>query len=135
MPKSLIFPNANATAPTPTVKPTATFTGDVYLDRIHGDKTLGMGTVTFMPCALTYWHTHEQGQLLRVLSGSGWICDAGDAPRRIHAGDLIWAPPGTTHWHGADDGWMMSHLAVGMGQTVWGEPVTDEEYARKTQPA
>lgn len=46
-------------------------------------------------------------------------------------GDVVWAPARTTHWHGADDGSIMTHFVVGLGRTVWGEAVTDEEYEQK----
>jgi quercetin dioxygenase-like cupin family protein len=47
-------------------------------------------------------------------------------------GDLIWAPAGTTHWHGADDGSIMTHLVLGLGKTIWHDAVTDEEYNAKS---
>lgn len=66
--------------------------------------------------------------MLYVTSGSGWICDKGTEPRRIKAGDTIWAEPGTTHWHGADENSFMSHLALGIGKTTWLEEVKDNLY-------
>jgi quercetin dioxygenase-like cupin family protein len=66
------------------------------------------------------------------VAGSGWICDKGAEPRRIKMGDLIWAPAGTTHWHGADDGSIMTHLVLGLGKTIWHDAVTDEEYNAKS---
>ena len=69
--------------------------------------------------------------MLRVTAGHGWICDKGDKPKKIGAGDVIWCPPGTTHWHGADDGCYMVHQAASHGKAEWHEPVTDEEYAKK----
>jgi len=69
--------------------------------------------------------------MLRVLAGSGWVCEKGGEPQRIKTGDTVWAPPGTTHWHGGDDGSYMTHLAVSLGKTSWAEAVTDEEYAKK----
>ncbi|KAH8687037.1 hypothetical protein BGZ61DRAFT_494886 [Ilyonectria robusta] len=98
-----------------TTKVTQTFTGDVYLDFIHHDTKAAIANVTFTPCARTYWHTHEEGQMLR----------------RIEAGDVVWAAPGTTHWHGADDGCLMTHLVIGIGKTIWHDEVSDEEYGKK----
>jgi quercetin dioxygenase-like cupin family protein len=46
-------------------------------------------------------------------------------------GDVIWCPPGTTHWHGADDGSYMVHQAASFGAVQSGEPVGDKEYANK----
>ena len=79
------------------------------------------------PCARTNWHTHEGGQLLRCIAGSGWICDRGDKPKRLQVGDTVWCPPGTEHWHGADDGSYMAHFVHAHGKTEWKEAVSDEE--------
>ena len=87
--------------------------------------------MNFAPCARTYWHTHEKGQLLRVQAGSGWICDKGGKPTRIGVGDVIWCPPGTTHWHGAGDRSYMVHQASSFGGVEWLEEVKDEEYGKK----
>ncbi|KAL2843949.1 RmlC-like cupin [Aspergillus pseudoustus] len=115
------------------IKPTSTFTGEVYLELITMDRTAALANVTFTPCARTHWHTHEGGQMIQVSSGTGWICDKGKEARRIKAGDVIWAPPGTTHWHGADEGSIMTHLVVGVGETNWHEKVTDEEYKKRAE--
>ncbi|THW74134.1 RmlC-like cupin [Aureobasidium pullulans] len=126
------MPESKIISPSPAgpnvIKGGATFTGDVYLSMLYHEPSAAMAHVTFTPCARTHWHTHEKGQHLQVLHGQGWICDKGSSPRRIKAGDLIWAPPGTTHWHGADGKSVMTHLAVGLGATTWGERVTDEEF-------
>jgi quercetin dioxygenase-like cupin family protein len=115
----------------PSAKPTATFTGDVWMDPIHQAPGVTMVHVMFQPCARTHWHSHENGQMLRVLAGSGWICDKGGEPRRLNVGDMVWADAGTTHWHGGDDDTFMMHLAVSHGKTSWHEAVTDDEYQTK----
>ncbi|KAL2857354.1 RmlC-like cupin domain-containing protein [Aspergillus pseudoustus] len=130
MPESIIF-HASKGEGQKTVKVGATFTGDVYLDPISIDDKAAFANVTFTPCARTYWHTHEDGQVIRVLAGSGWICDKGSVPRRLKTGDTVWAPAGTTHWHGADENSIMTHWVVGLGKTIWHEAVTDEEYSKK----
>ncbi|KAK2037363.1 cupin domain-containing protein [Colletotrichum somersetense] len=120
-------------ASTPAVaKPTATFTGDVYMELINRDGHAAIANVTFTPCARTHWHTHAGEQMIRVLSGTGWVCDKGSETRRIKAGGTVWAPPGTTHWHGADDGSIMSHFVVGIGEATWHDAVTDEEYNKRS---
>lgn len=128
MSKSIIYSGSSKGGQS-TVKP-STFTGDVYVDMIQADPKAAIANVTFTPCARTHWHTHEEGQILKVVAGSGWICDKGDKPRRIKTGDVIWAQPGTTHWHGADEGSMMAHLAIGLGKCDWHNAVTDEEYGQ-----
>ncbi|EPS45505.1 hypothetical protein H072_518 [Dactylellina haptotyla CBS 200.50] len=127
MPESIIIPSCNDKA----IKPTANFIGDVYFEPLHGEDNFSFSNVTFTPCARTHWHTHHGGQLIRVLHGSGWVCDKGNKPRRIKAGDTVWCPPGTTHWHGADDNTLMSHFVSVSGKTEWHGPVTDEEYGSK----
>lgn len=130
---STIIPSSTSSTLTPspsTKKATATFTGDVYMDVIHVDSNAGMmaNHVTFLPGGRTFWHFHEKGQILEVKCGSGWICDKGEKPRRIRTGDMILCAPGTTHWHGADEGSMMMHLAVSLGKTSWAEEVSEEEW-------
>jgi quercetin dioxygenase-like cupin family protein len=107
------------------------FTGKAWLDPVLQEKTCSIFNVTFEPCARTNWHYHERGQLLYVKAGSGWICDKGGKPKRIRKGDTIWCPPGTVHWHGADDASIMMHQAISHGEVEWYQPVGDEEYAAK----
>ena len=73
------------------------FSGDVFIEPILNAEALALVNVTFTPCARTNWHTHTGGQMLHVMVGNGWICDRGEKPQRIRAGDVIWCPPGTTH--------------------------------------
>ncbi|ETS82740.1 hypothetical protein PFICI_04616 [Pestalotiopsis fici W106-1] len=126
MPSSIVLPAFQASTKVQKVGPT--FTGDVFLDRIYSGDGQNISNVTFTPCARTYWHTHEHGQMIKVLAGSGLVCDKGGQPRRIEAGDVVWAQPGTTHWHGAAEGTIMTHLVVASGQTFWHEEVTEEEF-------
>ncbi|KAL2844109.1 RmlC-like cupin domain-containing protein [Aspergillus pseudoustus] len=107
------------------------FVGDVWVDKVLNDENMTFGNVTFTPCARTNWHTHEGGQILRVLAGSGWVCDRGGEPQRLRAGDMVWCPPGTTHWHGAANGSFMTHLAISIGGTEWLEAVDDQLYSSK----
>ncbi|PKX96918.1 cupin domain-containing protein [Aspergillus novofumigatus IBT 16806] len=132
MPESIIFSGAQNSEHN-VLKPTSTFTGEVYLDLISMDSNAALANVTFTPCARTNWHTHEGGQMIHVSSGTGWICDKGGVARRIKAGDVIWAPAGTTHWHGADNNSIMTHFVVGIGETKWHDKVTDEEYNKRAQ--
>jgi quercetin dioxygenase-like cupin family protein len=134
---STIVPNSTAStvSPNPSSRQaTGTFTGQVYMDSVHVNKEEGvmLNHVTFLPGARTYWHTHERGQILEVKAGSGWICDKGGKPRRIRTGDTVVCAAGTTHWHGADEGSMMMHLAISLGTTSWDVEVTQEEYNQKS---
>jgi quercetin dioxygenase-like cupin family protein len=108
---------------------TGTFTGLVYLDPVLASADgVAVNRVFFAPAARTYWHWHEQGQLLSVLAGSGLICAEGDMPWSLETGDVVWVPPGEHHWHGAGPDTMLLHLAVSLGTTNWLGPVADAEY-------
>ncbi|KAJ5355631.1 hypothetical protein N7517_010240 [Penicillium concentricum] len=100
-----------------------TFDGDVSLRRLHKDEHISILDVNFSPCARTHWHHHAKGQLLEITAGSGWVCDKGHEPQRVKAGDIIWCPPGTVHWHGADKDGSMVHRAVTYGVVDWYSPV------------
>jgi quercetin dioxygenase-like cupin family protein len=104
-----------------------TFSGDVYFSHLHKDEHISILDVKFSPCARTNWHSHEKGQLLEVTTGSGWVCDKGQEPRRIETGDIVWCPPGTVHWHGADDSSSMIHRSMSFGGMEWLNPVSEDD--------
>jgi quercetin dioxygenase-like cupin family protein len=121
----------NAHSDSPTQLRTDTFTGVVYADPVlAGDGDAAVNGVFFTPGARTYWHSHESGQFLYVVSGSGLICAEGGSNRVIRAGDVVWVPPGERHWHGGGRATTLLHLAVSLGQTTWLQEVTEAEYAR-----
>jgi quercetin dioxygenase-like cupin family protein len=133
MPATAIFCNNPATTDVKASKgPNNRFSGDVYLTLLHNDKANTIATVMFTPCGRTNWHTHEGGQLIRVISGNGWVCDRGGTPKRLKTGDTVWCPPGTEHWHGADDDSGMVHFVHAHGAVEWLEPVSDEDYGKKS---
>ena len=105
----------------------ATVTGEVWFDPVlpATDGTT-ITTVFFAPGARTYWHSHEHGQILQVLAGSGLICTAGEQPRAIVTGDTVWVPPGERHWHGAAPDSFMTHTAISLGETRWAEEAADD---------
>ncbi|HEY8467011.1 MAG TPA: cupin domain-containing protein [Solirubrobacterales bacterium] len=108
-------------------QPTDTFTGTVFRESVlpKTDDVI-VNTVTFTPGARTHWHVHERGQLLWVTSGKGYVQKRGEEPRPIHAGDTVWIPPDEDHWHGAASDCPMTHVAVSLGKTDWGEPVEED---------
>jgi quercetin dioxygenase-like cupin family protein len=114
----------------PSEQRTATFTGQVYADPVlasPGEVTVAR--VFFAPAARTFWHWHERGQLLYVVSGRGLICADGGLPEELAAGDIVWAPPGERHWHGGGPNTVLLHLATSLGKTNWLDAVSDAEYA------
>jgi len=111
------------------------FTGDVRIDPLFdpkGDARAAAASVTFEPNARTAWHTHPLGQRLVVTSGGGLVQRKDGPVEEIRAGDVVWFPPGETHWHGAKPEKSMTHIAIHEeenGEAVtWLEHVTDDEY-------
>jgi quercetin dioxygenase-like cupin family protein len=114
------------------------FTGSVRIDPLFQAPAPARATgasVTFEPGARTAWHTHPLGQTLIVTSGVGWTQCADGPVEEIHAGDVVWCPPHTKHWHGATPTTAMTHIAIqerdADGNVVsWMEHVSDEQYRR-----
>lgn len=117
--------------------PEAWFTGTVWLDEIVMGGTpsrLKVNRVSFEPGARTAWHTHPVGQALHVLTGVGRVQLKGQPPQKIGPGDTVWIEADERHWHGADAGHTMVHLAIQEADergvdVVWLEHVTDQEYS------
>jgi quercetin dioxygenase-like cupin family protein len=130
--KIVVTPSsARATARGPTQAYTGVATADTLIAPNDSSRVMAV-SVTFEPGARTAWHNHPAGQYLIVTSGVGWVQERGGPKREIHAGDVVFTPPGVAHWHGATPTSALSHLAVwefvgGSG----GEPmehVSDAEY-------
>lgn len=111
------------------------FTGSVRIDpllqteppaRVQGAK------VTFEPGARSAWHSHPLGQSLIVLSGEGLVQRWGGSIEVMRPGDVVWAPPGEKHWHGATPTTALVQIAIQEaldGKVAeWMEKVTDEQY-------
>lgn len=110
-------------------KPGSQFSGDAYpYLTMAATDGVTINTVNFTPCARTYWHSHERGQILFVVAGLGLVQAEGGAVHFMRAGDTVWAPPGERHWHGAGPGSYVVHTAISLGTTSWGEPVSDDQY-------
>ena len=119
--------------------PTEWFTGTVWMDAAPADSpsSAGVFRVLFEPGARTNWHTHPEGQILYVITGTGRAQREGDLVVEIGPGDVVYFAPGEKHWHGAGPDAFMVHVAVNPasaseGGTDWMEPVTDEEYYSAT---
>lgn len=117
--------------------PAEWFTGEVLIDAIAdpaGNGGLGAANVRFAPGARTAWHTHPRGQTIWVTDGVGRCQREGGPVEEIRPGDRVFFEPGENHWHGAAPDRSMTHVAMhqadetGMA-VVWGEAVSDEEYA------
>ncbi|NCD72085.1 cupin domain-containing protein [Mucilaginibacter agri] len=126
-----IFPQGKLTA--------ANFTGKVWVQPlVPRDSVFNLvaGAVTFSPGARSYWHTHNAGQILMVLDGTGYTQEKGKPIRVIHKGEVITCPPNVEHWHGALPGSSMVQLSLNTyadkGVVKWLRPVTDAEYNGST---
>jgi len=113
----------------------ANFTGKVWVQPlVPQDSTFNLvaGAVTFSAGARSYWHTHNAGQILMVLDGTGYTQEKGKPIRVIHEGEVITCPPNVEHWHGASPGSAMVQLSLNTnadkGVVTWLRPVTDQEY-------
>lgn len=110
-------------------KPGSQFTGDVYpYVTLPATDGVVINTVCFTPGAHTFWHSHENGQILQVLAGRGFVQADGGPVRVIRAGDTVWSAPGERHWHGAAPDSYLTHTAISLGVTAWAEEVADGDY-------
>lgn len=116
--------------------PEPTFTGDVIIGgyfRRNLPSRLAGAFVAFAPGARTPWKINPLGQTLVVTNGVGWAQIEGEGVVEIHAGDIVWFPPGVRHWEGATPTQAMSYVALhetdsGSG-VEFGRKVSDEEYS------
>lgn len=107
---------------------TDTFSGTVRrrdLGRIGALEGSALA-VSFEAGVRTSWHRHSAGQVLYVLEGEGRVCTRDGDVAEIGAGDLVEAPPGEEHWHGAAEHAPVTHLALSFGETEWLEPVSED---------
>jgi quercetin dioxygenase-like cupin family protein len=121
------------------------FTGDVWVDAITNGAGPGcarLATVRFSPGARTAWHVHAHGQTLHVTGGVGVVQSRDGQTIVMRPGDTVYTPPGVWHWHGALPEHFMIHLALadssaerGAVDVVWGQHVTDDDYAAATVPS
>lgn len=111
--------------------PAEWFTGEVWIDPIaqgQDGSTVSVAAVHFSPGARTAWHRHDAGQHLHVTDGEGLVQARGEKVERLSTGDVVYAPDGEWHWHGAGPDHTMTHLSITDGPAEWGDHVTDEEY-------
>ncbi len=111
--------------------PAELFTGDVWVDSItrgHAPSRLSVGSVHFAPGARTAWHSHDGGQTLDVTEGRGLVQPRGERAMEIRPGDVIFAPDGEEHWHGATPEHFMTHISITEGEAHFGVHVTEAEY-------
>jgi quercetin dioxygenase-like cupin family protein len=117
--------------------PAETFTGDVWVDPITRGlprSQLNVAAVRFTPGARSAWHSHDGGQSLYVTEGHGLVQVRGQQIAKLDPGDVVFAPDGEEHWHGATPDHFMTHLSITEGAPHWGPHVTDAEYQGQQDP-
>jgi len=135
--------NIEPTEPTSKNSPEQ-FAGDVWLDMIavpHEDgQHMTVATVRFAPGARTAWHSHANGQYLRVTSGIGRFGTRDGEIIEARPGQTVYTPPGQEHWHAAADGSFMEHIAMienaadPSTTTTWLEHISDDDYNGTVTP-
>ena len=84
----------------------------------------------------TYWHTHPTGQLILAEKGKVLIQRRGEPAKLLLPGQTDFTRPGVPHWHGAPPNESSQTVVVNFGGTaVWGEAVTDQQYAAAAKGA
>lgn len=115
----------------------ANFTGTVWLNNlIQADSSNqnAVGNVTFEPGARTKWHKHPAGQIILAIDGIGYYQEIGKEKIIVRKGDVVRCPPDTPHWHGASPETKFVQIAITgreKGETIWLEPVNEEQYNSK----
>lgn len=57
------------------------------------------------------FHKHSNDQILIVTEGKGMVATR-KKKVKVAKGDIVWAPAGEEHWHGAVPGSKFSHISV-----------------------
>lgn len=79
------------------------------------DGRLDVAVVSFDAGAATPGHIHHGGQVLLVVSGTGYVEVSGHRDL-LQPGDVVITPPGEQHIHGATGPGPFSHLSVTTGR-------------------
>lgn len=111
------------------------FTGRALFGPLsHDPDALNALGVHFDPGARTDWHSHPAGQVLYIVSGSGRVGTETGEVVEVSPGDVVYAPAGEMHWHGAGPDSPMMHLSLTTGgETEWApRKVSDEDYRAST---
>jgi quercetin dioxygenase-like cupin family protein len=114
----------------------AKFTGRVwrtdFLDAADDHSMAGL-RLSYEPAARSFWHVHEQEQVIIAVFGSGIVSWEGhESPELLAPGDWWHVTPGVPHWHGATPDGPFAHVAVTAGgATQWLGEVSDADYAAR----
>ena len=92
-------------------------------------KDLSVARRGFEPGARTFWHSHDNGQLLLVEDGRMRTQKKGGAVKELGKGESDYTGPKVSHWHGATPTEALVQINVGFGgSTKWLQEVSEDEY-------
>jgi quercetin dioxygenase-like cupin family protein len=95
-------------------------------------KDLSAARRSFEAGARSYWHSHDNGQLLFVEKGIMRTAKRGEKMRELKTGESDYTAPNVVHWHGASPNEPLVQINVGFsGGSKWYEAVTDDQYNGK----
>ena len=100
------------------------FTGDVTRRPLAPDSTdFNASVVGFEMGVRNKFHHHSSDQLLIVTEGKGKVVTEAGEEAIVGVGDVIFAPAGERHWHGALADTTFAHITV----TRKGSETTQDE--------
>jgi quercetin dioxygenase-like cupin family protein len=85
-----------------------------WLEGPFNADRLDVGVVTMSPGGVTPPHRHVGGQVIVVMSGRGFV-EIDGRRDTLETGDVVIAPPGELHVHGALDEGSFAHLTITTG--------------------
>jgi quercetin dioxygenase-like cupin family protein len=87
--------------------------GEVTRQPLAPDSTdYNASVVSFGPGVRNKFHHHSSDQLLIVTEGNGTVVTEAGEEVTVGAGDVVFAPAGESHWHGALPGGSFAHITV-----------------------
>src|ERR1051325_8848023 len=78
-------------------------------------KDLSAARRSFEPGARTFWHSHDNGQLLLVEKGKMRAQKRGQPMKEYGVGDSDYTGPNVVHWHGAAPDTELVQISIGFG--------------------
>ena len=90
------------------------FIGNSYLNFYSkpGEWPVFLANVTFEPACRNNGHIHKSksggGQILICTAGEGWYQQEGKKPQYLSEGSFVVIPAGVKHWHGAQNGQLVT---------------------------
>lgn len=95
------------------------FTGEVVRQSPVTDNQgsdLSIDYVHFPRGVRNKFHKHSNDQVLIVIKGEGVVATR-NKKVKVKKGDVVWAPRGEEHWHGASSDSDFSHISVTRSKT------------------